>query len=203
MFDWQDLHFFNVLAQHGSLSATARELGVDHATVGRRIASLETALGLRLIDRLPRSCPLTEDGVAVAELTRQMEADAQAVLRRARGSASLLAATVRVSAPPALATFCIAPCVGELRRAHPNLKLVLQGSSSIAALDRGEADIAVRLSNIMDRRETPTAAAVLAADTPAMALPARRLVAHGIKMMRGGYRLLLHYPIKSGDGRPG
>ena len=30
---------------------------------------------------------------------------------------------------------------------------------------------------------------------------ARRLVAHGIKMMRGGYRLLLHYPIKPGDGR--
>lgn len=30
----------------------------------------------------------------------------------------------------------------------------------------------------------------------------RRLVAHGIKMMRGGYRLLLHYPIKSGEGRP-
>jgi hypothetical protein len=26
---------------------------------------------------------------------------------------------------------------------------------------------------------------------------ARRLVAHGIKMMRGGYRLLLHYPIKT------
>lgn len=26
---------------------------------------------------------------------------------------------------------------------------------------------------------------------------ARRLVAHGLKMMRGGYRLLLHYPIKS------
>lgn len=25
---------------------------------------------------------------------------------------------------------------------------------------------------------------------------ARRLVAHGVKMMRGGYRLLLHYPIK-------
>lgn len=29
---------------------------------------------------------------------------------------------------------------------------------------------------------------------------ARRLVAHGIKMMRGGYRLLLHYPIKSPQG---
>ena len=30
---------------------------------------------------------------------------------------------------------------------------------------------------------------------------ARRLVAHGLKMMRGGYRLLLHYPIKSGISR--
>lgn len=26
---------------------------------------------------------------------------------------------------------------------------------------------------------------------------ARRLVAHGIRMMRGGYRLLLHYPVKT------
>jgi len=146
MFDWQDLHFFSILARHGSLSATARELGMDHATVGRRIASLEAVLGLRLIDRLPRSCPLTEDGVAIAALIGQMEASAQAVLRRARGAASPLSATIRVSAPPALATFCIAPSVAELRRAHPALKLVLQASSSIAALDRGEADIAIRLS---------------------------------------------------------
>jgi DNA-binding transcriptional LysR family regulator len=141
MFDWQDLHFFSVLVRHGSLSATARELGVDHATVGRRIASLEAAIGLRLIDRLPRSCPLTEDGVAIAALIGQMEASAQAVLRRARSAAS----------PPALATMCIAPHVGELRRKHPNLKLVLQGSSSIAALDRGEADIAVRLSRPQEK----------------------------------------------------
>jgi DNA-binding transcriptional LysR family regulator len=151
MFDWQDLHFFSVLARQGSLSATARELGVDHATVGRRIASLEAAIGLRLIDRLPRSCPLTEDGVAIAALAGQMEAPTQAVLRRARSAASLLSATIRVSAPPALATFCIAPHVGELRRAHPDLKLVLQASSSVAALDRGEADIAVRLSRPQEK----------------------------------------------------
>lgn len=151
MFDWQDLHFFSVLVRHGSLSATARELGVDHATVGRRIASLEAAIGLRLIDRLPRSCPLTEDGVAIAALIGQMEASVQAVLRHARSAVSPLSATIRVSAPPALATFCIAPHVGELRRKHPNLKLVLQGSSSIAALDRGEADIAVRLSRPQEK----------------------------------------------------
>jgi len=146
MLDWQDLRFFVHLARHGSLAATARQLGVDHATVGRRVASLEAALGLRLIDRLPRSCPLTKDGIAIAALADQMEIAAHAVQRRARGATSPLSAVIRVSAPPALAALCIAPNVAELRRVHPGLKIVLQASSALAALDRGEADIAVRLS---------------------------------------------------------
>lgn len=146
MLDWQDLRFFAVLARRGSLSAAARELDVDHATVGRRVASLEAALGLRLIDRLPRSCPLTEDGVAIAAMADRMEETAQAVVRRARGAAAPLSGTVRVTAPPALAAVSIAPHVHELRRAFPQLRLVLQASSSIASLDRGEADVAIRLS---------------------------------------------------------
>ena len=119
---------------------------MDHATVGRRITALEQALGLRLIDRLPRSCPLTNDGLEIAQIAEKIAELAQSVERRARASNSSLSGIVRVSAPPALAALCIAPHVGELRAAHPDLKLVLQGSSAIAALDRGEADIALRLS---------------------------------------------------------
>jgi DNA-binding transcriptional LysR family regulator len=146
MFDWQDLRVFAVLARLGSLSAAARELGVDHATVGRRVASLETELGLRLIDRLPRSCPLTTDGVAIAGLAEQMEPIARQVQRRARGAASPLAGAVRISAPPALAARCIAPHIANLRQLHPELRIVLQATPSLTALDRGEADIALRLS---------------------------------------------------------
>ncbi|HEY8262437.1 MAG TPA: LysR family transcriptional regulator [Methylosinus sp.] len=145
MFDWRDLHCFLVLARAGSLSAAARELGVDHATVGRRIAALEASLGLRLIDRLPRSRPLTEDGVAIAAAGDRMLELAQEVARRSRGAALELSGSVRVSAPPALATSCFAAGAERLRRAHPRLTLVLLASSAFAALDRGEADIAVRL----------------------------------------------------------
>ncbi|HGY5918587.1 TPA: LysR family transcriptional regulator, partial [Serratia marcescens] len=74
MFDWQDLKHFVALARTGSLSAAARELGCDHATVGRRVAALEQALGLRLIVRLPRSTPLTQDGQAIAGLAAEIEA---------------------------------------------------------------------------------------------------------------------------------
>jgi len=153
--DWEDLRFFLVLSRCGSLSAAARELEVDHATVGRRIAALEASLGLRLIDRLPRSRPLTEDGAAIAAAAERMEALAEEVLRRSRGASLTLSGAVRVSLPPVLATLCVAPRIETLRRLHPQLKLVLLASPTFAALDRGEADIAIRMS----RPEEPDAVA--------------------------------------------
>jgi DNA-binding transcriptional LysR family regulator len=146
MANWQDLRFLAALARVGSLSAAARELGVDHATVGRRVAALERDLSLRLIDRLPRRSPLTADGAAIAALAAEMERAAHAIERRARGLAASPSAAIRVSAPPAVAARLIAPRVAEFHRANPRIALVLIGASQNAALDRGEADVAVRLS---------------------------------------------------------
>ena len=144
MADWNDLRVFAALARAGSLSAAARELGVDHATVGRRVAALERALALRLIDRLPRRAPLTPHGVAVAAALAPMEGAAISVERLAR-LAKAPAASVRVSAPPALAAYVIAPRLAAFGRAHPDVTIALAGASGAAALDRGEADVAVRM----------------------------------------------------------
>lgn len=143
--DWQDLRYFLSLARTGSLSAAARELRVDHATVSRRVAAFEKALGVRLVERLPRRAKLTEDGRAVAALGTDMEAQAQRIERRARGTAQSLIATVRVSAPPAVAAQLIAPHVAAFRRVNPGVTIVLSGVSKMVALDRGEAEVAVRL----------------------------------------------------------
>ncbi len=145
MIDWRDLRIFLTLAEVGSLSAAARALRVDHATVGRRVAALERALGLRLIDRLPRSAPLTPHGVAVAAALAPMAASAVAVERLARLAKAAPAATVRVSAPPAAAAYVIAPRLAAFRRAQPTIAIALSAASGAAALDRGEADIAVRM----------------------------------------------------------
>jgi len=55
--DWEDLRYFVALARNGTLSATARGLRVNHATVARRVASLEGAVGRPLFDR--RKMPTT------------------------------------------------------------------------------------------------------------------------------------------------
>ena len=146
MIDWQDLQYFTVLARLGSLSAAARELGVDHATVGRRVAALERALAVRLIDRLPRRTQPTAEGYAVAALAADMEKSAYAIERRARGLSAPSSATVRVSAPPAVAAQLIAPYIAEFYRDNPRITLVLSGVTQNVALDRGEAEIAVRMT---------------------------------------------------------
>ena len=146
MIDWQDIHYFSVLARAGSLSAAARELGVDHATVGRRVSSLENALALRLIERLPRSTALTREGEAIAALATEMAGTVHAIERRARGYSASPSATVRISASPAVAARLIAPHVVNFHREHPGIMLALSGASHNAALDRGEAEIAVRLT---------------------------------------------------------
>ncbi|NWA29042.1 LysR family transcriptional regulator [Pseudomonas gingeri] len=144
MFDWQDLYFFTVLARTESLSAAARELQVEHATVGRRIDALEKSLGLRLVDRLPRSRPLTEDGRALSRITAAMAGIATEVQQLSRVASIEIAGTVRVSAPPSIAIHCIAPRIAVLREQHPKLNVVLLPSLSMAALDKGESDIALR-----------------------------------------------------------
>ncbi|WP_040854226.1 LysR family transcriptional regulator [Phyllobacterium sp. YR531] len=146
MIDWQDLHYFAVLARTGSLSAAARELGVDHATVGRRVAALENMLDLRLIHRLPRSTSLTNDGLAISALAQGMEQSVHDIDRVARRLSKSTVATVRISAPPAVAVKLIAPHVAAFHDANPEIMLVLSGTAQNAALDRGEADIAIRMA---------------------------------------------------------
>ncbi|WP_037149238.1 LysR family transcriptional regulator [Rhizobium freirei] len=146
MIDWQDLLHFAALARAGSLSAAARELGVDHATVGRRIASLERSLDLRLIDRRPRTSPLTADGRAIAELVAGMEENVEAIRRYSKSAVAGLSAAVKISAPPSVAAHLLAPKAALFRSKHPDITLTIAGVTRRAALNQGEADIAVRMT---------------------------------------------------------
>lgn len=144
--NWDDLRFFVDLAETGSLSATARNLHVDHSTVSRRIAALERALGLRLFDRLPQGYPLTAEGERLKEQAGRLRDDILAIERMAEGDRTGVAGTVRVSAPPAFASFFLVPRLGLVRERHPGIRLELSGNLAAVSLTRREADIAIRMS---------------------------------------------------------
>lgn len=145
MFDWENLRFFLAIAQSGSLSAAARRLKVDHATVGRRLSALEEELQVRLVDRLPRSCRLTAIGQQISELATQIEAGAFAVERIARAEQSPMAGRVTMSVPPVLASHFFAAQLLAFRQLHPGIQLSMASQAQSVSLGRREADIAVRL----------------------------------------------------------
>ena len=146
MLDWDDLRFFAVLGEEGSLAATGRRLGVDHVTVARRVANLEESTGLKLVDRRDRRTTLTSAGLRVANHARRMQDEAFSLERTLMMSKSDLAAEVSVSLPPLLAMEWIAPRLKDLFESHPEMSIRLTGEARTVSLSRREADIAMRLS---------------------------------------------------------
>lgn len=143
--DWEDVRVFVTLARHGSLSAAARALSVNHATVARRLASLERALGEPLAERRPDGYVLTSAGEHILEAAQAMET-AAASLGRGPAAGGL----VRINATPSMVQHFLAARLGAFVRAHPGIDIELAGDVRPVSLERSEADLALRLGKPED-----------------------------------------------------
>lgn len=148
--DWDDLRHFLALAQAGTFLGAAKQLGVEHATISRRVASLEKSLGRKLVDRRGRRLILTADGEEVARHAALVAQQTAAIEQFGRSSAMETRGHVRISAPPALSAALLAKPVASVRRRHPGIEITLVGEKRLASLNRREADIAIRFSRPED-----------------------------------------------------
>lgn len=146
--DWQDLRVFLALGRHGSLSAAARALKVNHATISRRLQSLEATLDTRLVDRRREGYVLTAAGTRTLAAARDMESAVQTLDRAASDHAPT--GLVRVNAPPALSQGFLLGRLASLPRQYPRLDIELATDLRKISLDRHEADIAVRMVRPVD-----------------------------------------------------
>ncbi|MGO4715195.1 LysR family transcriptional regulator [Bradyrhizobium sp. 2TAF24] len=142
--DWEDIRYFVALVRHNTLSATARALRVNHATVSRRLANLEAAFGQPLFERRTEGFVLNDAGRAVLDETSVMEEAASAAFRRLEAGTAA-AGLVRVTVVRSLADGFIAERLGHLLSEHPQLDIELIADSRNLSLARSEADLALRL----------------------------------------------------------
>jgi DNA-binding transcriptional LysR family regulator len=150
MMNWDDLKFLLLLEEKGSLAAAARRLGVDHVTVARRIASLEDALGVKLVDRRQKRTIMTQAGLRIAAHARRMQEEVHALERTASSVRPEVAGPVSISAPGQITAELIAPRLGPFLKAYPGLEITLRGDVQTVSLTRREADVSVRLSTPAD-----------------------------------------------------
>ncbi|WP_246793057.1 LysR family transcriptional regulator [Burkholderia perseverans] len=147
-FDWEDVRTFVALARHGSLSAAARMLSVNHATIARRLRSLEQSLGDKLVERRPEGYVLTRAGTHALEAASGMEHSAQ-LLRRGMADGTP-AGLVRISASPGLSAGFLTSRLVNLTIRYPKLDIDLSPALRSVSLERHEADIAIRFDKPKD-----------------------------------------------------
>lgn len=147
--DWEDLRHFLALARHGSLSAAARALRISHATVARRLASLEADLGVALFDRRPEGYVLTEAGRRALDEAQAMEAGARALRRRLDDDVPS-GGVVRLAVARGLADAFLAERLARLLLDAPGLEVELLTDAGPPSLARPEADLALRLGRPAD-----------------------------------------------------
>lgn len=144
MFDWDDLRYLIAVSRAGTLAAAARELGVQHTTVARRVAALEEGLGVPLIVKGGERIVLTDTGRDILAHAQAMKGIADSIQRGAKGAEERIAGVVRVTLPDTLAGYLVRH-LGELRGRHADLIVNVLADPRPYDLLGGEADIAVRL----------------------------------------------------------
>jgi DNA-binding transcriptional LysR family regulator len=144
-FDWNDLRFFLAVARIGTVSGAARRLGVDHATVIRRIDALERALSGKLFERTLRGYGLTQSGIRLLGSAEVIAAEAERVQAEV-GSAGDISGTVRISSLEGFGNFYLSHRLPAFIRAYPRLRVELLTIQQIVALSRREADIVITVN---------------------------------------------------------
>lgn len=143
-FDWDDLKFFVAVARSGTVRGAAGLLEANHATVSRRLRSLEAALETRLFDRSREGLKLTQTGEDLLPLARTVEDGIAAASRVVAGQDSRPFGPIYVSIPPFLFSSSIADDLAEFGRAYEEIELHFDISDSLADLERREADVSLR-----------------------------------------------------------
>jgi DNA-binding transcriptional LysR family regulator len=144
--DWDLYHCFLSVVQQGSLSAAARQLSLSQPTLGRKIAELETRLGVVLFTRSQSGLAPTQDAMRLIPLIESMAGAASALERRARESADRLSGVVRISASEVISAEVLPAILTDFCDRHPDVIIELVVTNSLSDLLRRDADIAVRMT---------------------------------------------------------
>ncbi len=142
--NWDDTRIFLALTRTPSLRAAARSLGIDQATVGRRLNALEAELGAKLFLRAKDGYLLTAAGETAMAAARRMESAALDLRSKIEGQDAHPGGLVRVTSTDSIAIDLLLPAIARLQQHWPHIRVDLTVSTELLNLSRRQVDIAFR-----------------------------------------------------------
>ncbi len=147
-----DLGFFSALASAGSLSAAARELGITTPAVSKRLALMESRLGVALVVRTTRRMSLTPEGEEYLEHARRILAEIDDMAQALGVSKAVPKGLLRVNATLGFGRSHVAPLISRFARKYPKIEVQLQLSVNPPPLTEDLFDVCIRFGEPPDSR---------------------------------------------------
>lgn len=143
---WTHMHWLTVLAEQGTYTAAAARLGVSKAAMSQRIAELERAAGVALVQRTTRSVRFTEAGQRLVENTRVEYERIATSFSTVREMAGVARGSIRVTAPVAFVRQQLVPKMSAFLRTHREVRVQLEVSDRLSSIATEGFDLAIRHS---------------------------------------------------------
>src|SRR5688572_1924603 len=145
-FSLRQLRARSAVARTASFTRAAAELNLSQPALTVQVRELESALGLKLVDRNTRRIQLTGIGRELLPVFERVLGDIRAVAENARELASGDRGTVLVAALPSLCSRLVPQAIARLKRTHPGVVVKLQDTVAqriLAAIRSEEADLGI------------------------------------------------------------
>jgi LysR family transcriptional regulator, transcriptional activator for dmlA len=147
-----DLGFFSALAGAGSLSAAARELGLTTPAVSKRLALMESRVGVALVTRTTRRMSLTPEGELYLEHARRILGEIDDMAQLLGVAKATPQGLLRVNATLGFGRSHVAPLISRFVRKHPQVEVQLQLSVHPPPLTDDAFDVCIRFGAPPDSR---------------------------------------------------
>ena len=144
--NWDDLRIFLAVARYETLSAAGRQLKLDPATVGRRIARVEDQLGQSLFIRSTFGYALTDAGNRMLDHAVRVEQAMAGLSQEISGQTESLSGQIRIGAPDGCANFLLPQVCARISDQNPDLDIQIVALPRVINLTKREADMAIAVS---------------------------------------------------------
>lgn len=144
--DFLALSDFNLVARHGGFGAAVRASGRPKATLSRRVAQLEAALGLRLFERGSRALKLTEEGRALYERTSALMSELDEAVANIASRGDQPRGTLRISAPLLISQTAMGKIAAGFALKYPEVRLEVTTEDRAVNLVEDGYDLVIRVN---------------------------------------------------------
>ena len=142
--NWDDFRYVLTVVETGTVSGAAKSLGVNHATVVRRINAFEEKQGFRIFEKTPAGYRVIPENMRIIDAMREVGAAVSATEGMLAGHEEGVPGKLRVTATDTACMYLLPPVLRRIAEIEPRLQVELLSSNQTEDLSRMRADIAVR-----------------------------------------------------------